>query len=624
MSYRISRGSQVWIPHSDDGEATDLLDWLVTERADAVAGPLVALSRQQVVTTLGRGIPDDFPRPDVVVGDPEQAGIRGWWNTTVQAYLAGVSASTGVVEEDSDRAGTAAQEAGASTTAPGGWALKSRQWDDVEYSGADDRVLIITSHGIVNPAGVVVKPSLGEPSNLLKLAVKYPWANSEGEPNPQIWITGQALRDLEFPAPAAGAPVKLEDVIGEFFDCHISYSKSGFFTCEFTSPDPISWLDRKVEVILMPYTHMDPSKSRPDDRGVLGIVDTPTILPADEAEAAHLLADRIAWLYGLDGALAGPRWARVGAAIATARMRKARPDVKDAPETRMVPCLLPDRIAKRGKLPTAWWTKDSWDRQHRAGGPGIDVQVDQQAAYLPSAEGVYLGWGTPDWQAPDPGVFDQQRPPFGVFQLTVPPAKDLDGLSRKLPVPHPGMSWTREATFWATTVDVQQLIAPVEQGGAGLAIAELDIAAAYVWPKQHQWLRQFGTLLRTKLAAARDEERLDYEEMIKAIYKSFLGRLEAVGDTSWKHPYLRLQQPAWFTSIEGTTRWRAMRYACRIGREFDLYPTECLVDAWFYRIPKEMDPHELEDPLVKGVLPNGGYRLKGIPSDDTPSEADEQ
>lgn len=621
MSYRITRGSQAWIMRTDNDEAIDIMDWLVADHTDEVQGPHVALSRQQVVSTLGRGIPSDFPAPDVIVGDPEQAGIRGWWDTTVQAYLAGTRAVSSETEAGSDGA---AASTGAPKAAAGQWPAKSRQWDDVDYSGADDRVLIITTHGIVTPAGAVVKPPLGDPANLLKLAVKYPWASAEGEPNPQIWITGQALRALEFPAPAAGAAVKLEDVIGEFFDCHITYSKSGYFACEFTSPDPLSWPDRKVDVILMPYTHSDPSKSRPADRGVLGIVDTPTILPADEAEAAHLLGDRIAWLYSLDGALPGPRWARVGAAIATARMRKARPNAKNTPDARLVPCPLPDRIAKRGKLPTAWWTKDSWYRQHRAGGKGVDVQVDQQAAYLPSSEGLYLGWGTPEWQTPDPSVFDQQRPPFGVFQITVPPAKDLDGLSRKLPVPHPGMSWTREATFWATTVDVQQLIAPVESGGAGLAIAELEVAAAYVWPEQHQWLRQFATLLRTKLAAARADERLDYEEMVKALYKAFLGRLEAVGDTAWKHPYLRLQQPAWFTSIEGMTRWRAMRYACRIGREFDLYPTECLVDAWFYRIPEDMDPHLLEDPLVKGVLPNGGYRLKDIPAGDTPSEADEQ
>lgn len=621
--YRITRDGQTFQLGADaDGEAADILNWLIEERC-APAGPLVGLSRQQVVARLGKGIPVDFPEPDVTAGDTEQGGLRIWWDSTVQDYLAGARSAPAVGEEPAE-----AQLA----PKPGAWVKGTRQWQDVEYSGADDRVLIVTSYGIVNPAGTVVKPALGEPINLLKLAVKYPWAaRGEGDPDPQIWITGQALRDLQFPVPAPGSGAKIEDVLGNFFGCEVTYQKSGFFTCTFPTPDPTQWDDRKIDVVVMPYTHSDPSRSRPDDRGVLGIMGTSTILPADETEAAHLLADRIAWLYGLDGTLPGPRWSRVGARIARARMSKARPTVPEGmdPKPKLAACPLPSRISKSGKLPSGWWTAESWDRKHRAKGDGIDVQVDQQAAYLPSAEGLYLGWGTPEFIDPNPAWFHEARPPFMVAQITVPAGTDCDGLSPNLPVPHPGMAWRKESTFSATTVDIQQLLAPVENGGAGLAVEEIEFHVAYVWPVQHQWLKQFSALLRTKLAEARAGERLDYEQMCQALYKSVLGRCSSVGDSAWAYPYLQLQQPAWYAAIEGMTRWRAMRYACRIAADHNMYPTEAMVDAWFYRVPEGFDAHQLEDPLDEktGLRKNGSYRLKDITApaagDDGPPDSDD-
>lgn len=606
--YRITRDGQTWqLGPDEEGEASDILDWLITDRCTP-APALVGLTRQQVVARLGRGIPADFPEPDVTGGDPDQGGVRIWWDTTVQDYLAGIRSTTPAVADEPAEATPAAK--------PGAWVKGTRQWSDVEYSGADDRVLIVTSYGIVNPAGTVVKPALGEPGNLALLAVKYPWARGDSEPDPQIWITGQALQDLAFPVPAADSEKKIEDVVADFFGCEVTYQKSGFFACTFPTPDPTKWDDRKLDVIIMPYTHSDPSRSRPDDRGVLGIMGTSTILPADETEAAHLLGDRIAWLYSLDGTLPGPRWSRVGARIARARMAKARPTVPEGmdPKPKLIPCPLPSRISKNGKLPNAWWTSESWNRKHRAKGEGIDVEVDQQAAYLPSAEGLYLGWGTPEFVEPKPEWFHEARPPFMVAQITVPAGKDCDGLSPQLPVPHPGMSWRKESTFAATTVDIQQLLAPVENGGAGLAVEELDFHVAYVWPVQHQWLKQFSALLRTKLADARAADRLDYQQMCQALYKSVFGRCSAVGDSAWAYPYLQLQQPAWSASIEGMTRWRAMRYACRIARDHNLYPTEAMVDAWFYRVPEGFDPHQLEDPVDEktGVLRNGGYRLKAL------------
>lgn len=602
MTVYLIKGGQAW-RLADDGESNDVVDWLIQERAELVSAPAAALSRQQVVTRLGRGIPTDFPPPDVVIGDPDQGPIRGWWETTVQAYLAGGA----VVDQDE---GTQGSDPDAEDRGGEHWERRSRQWDDVDLSAVDHRVLIATSHGIVTPAGFVVSRPLSQPADLAKLATKYQWSNRAEDPDPQVWITAEALEALEFPAAEATAET-LPAIVEEFFGTSVKHHQSGYFTCLFAISDAAGQVERAIDVVLMPATGIDPSSARPDDRGVLGIAGTPTLLPDDEVEAAHLLGDRIEWLYGLEGAVPGPRWSRVGVHIAEATMKRVRVKPKNSAAAKLVPCPLPTEIAPRGKLASPWWNPDSWRRkQHRSRGAGVDVELDQQAAYLPSAEGLYLGYGTPQWVEPDATVFDQQRPPFGLFQLTVPAGDDLD-LHRKLPIPHPGMSWSKEATFWATTADVQQLIAPIENGGAGLAVAELQIEAAWVWPEQHQWLKGFASLLRAKLVAARAAGRRDYEEMIKAIYTSYFGRLAGIGDGAFKYPYLHHQQPAWYAAIEGFTRWRALRYAVRIARDFDLYPTECLADAWFYRIPEGLQPSALEDPLrPDGTRTNGSYRLK--------------
>ena len=174
------------------------------------------------------------------------------------------------------------------------------------------------------------------------------------------------------------------------------------------------------------------------------------------------------------------------------------------------------------------------------------------------------------------------------------------------------MSWDEPTTWWATTADVRQLTAAVEVGGAGIAWAELQLDAAWVWPEQHQWLKGFGGELRSKRIEAAAAGRADYEEMTKAIYTSTLGRMSALGDSAWKHPYIKYTQPAWYASIEAVTRARAMKYAVRIATDHNLYPAGWWADAWFYRVPASFDIKELEDPLRDGVRTNGSYRIKNV------------
>lgn len=81
---------------------------------------------------------------------------------------------------------------------------------------------------------------------------------------------------------------------------------------------------------------------------------------------------------------------------------------------------------------------DTAERLAAVGRGDRDIEIDQQSAYLPSAAGLYLGHGTPQWMDPDPAIFAVKQPKFGVFEIEVPPAEQLrNGLTDQLPLPHP-------------------------------------------------------------------------------------------------------------------------------------------------------------------------------------------
>jgi len=486
---------------------------------------------------------------------------------------------------------------------------------------------------MVTPSGVVKSGPLRLPERLGEVVCRRNWAMPPGGLSPQIWITAEALDDVGFPIDGLEES-EVADTVGDFFGCTVGFHKSGWFACEFDS-EVFGGQSRKADVILMPFLFLDASANRPMDRGMAGKEQGDTELPDDEDDAIHLLGDRIAWLYSIEGLLPAPRWTMVGAQLLDAKTGKAKPKPKSgrgsAPDLKMSP--LPVEIAPEGKMANPWWSKtnddkaadnsDPADREgtrpgnkvtmaaHRARGHTVDVELDQQAAYLPSAEGLYLGYGKPDWVEPDPQVFNDARPPFGIYQVTTPAGNDLD-LHRKLPLPHPEMSWEEPSTWWATTADIRHLTAATEVGGAGIAWPELQLDAAWVWPEQHQWLKGFGQELRSKRIEAIAAGRADYEEMLKNIYTSTLGRMSSIGDHAWKHPYFKYTQPAWYVSIQAVTRARSMKYAVRIARDFGLYPVGVWADAWFYRVPADFDTKQLEDPLRDGVRTNGSYRIKNI------------
>lgn len=624
----LVKDGQVWELHLDEVD-TDVLGWLLSEHAKAT-GSIRALSRRQVVAHLNGPIPDDFFPADIELGEDDEL-IRGWFPQTLQRYLAGERPYTTELEpeEAAEEAADGAESASAAaaddsvddvpaeTQAGQVWAHRSRQWTDVPcLKPVETRMLIVTSRGVITPGGWVFDGPLQQCTDLQDVVAKYPWAKDmpakpkPGERRVQIWITAEALVGAGFAIHKIRLS-ELADKIAAAFGITIKALQSGWFTGHFPGEDGAI---REVELVLMPFLGTQPSRQRPNDRGLAGIKGKDSYLPDDEVAAVHKLAERMVWLYSLaaEGVMAAPRWAEVGAQIAAPIIERARPKAVNSTEAPpLKPCPLPVEITGGAKLVSRWW--ENWATEaEMPTGELSGVEVDQQASYLPSAEEAFLGYGDPRWVDPDPSVYALKRPPFQIAEIVVPAGKQCDGLSRRLPLPLPWMDWDKPVTGWAITTDVLQLLAPVEEGGAGLAIGELKFLHVYQWPEQHRWLRGPAEVFRKAQQQARAEGHLDRVDMIKAMFTSFFGKMSSVeSEGAWKFPLMALQQPAMYWDIESRTRWRSLKHAVRIDRDHGVAPYSVNRDAWIYRIPKGTEPGFLEDKRNDdGTLHNGKYRVK--------------
>ncbi|SPX88467.1 hypothetical protein [Mycobacterium xenopi] len=607
MEHVISTGGRTYRVSAGDDDTADV-DAIVAWLCETYGQPasVVALSRQQVLARIGRSaIPAGFPQPDVVIGDAgrDSGGYtRGWLAATVAAWEDAHATS------DADAAGGGEGERGGDAAsvepAAGGssWVPGARQWSGVS-AAADTRVAILTSRGALTPSGVVLtRGPLPTGADLARF-VWHRWPSKPAQ-TPQVWITAPALAAAGM-TPPKKAPTSSEDLaaaVGKVFDCQVTSAKAGWFTAVFSRDEASGGDSRRVHLVLLPFLWLDPAGQRPKDLGVAGTRGTATELPADEDAAAAALGERIAWVaeFG-EGVLPAARPASVGAALLDAVRRRGRS------AHRIEACPLPDTVY--AETPRVDPDIENWKHMpHDARGDRVDVEVDQRAAYLASAGQVELGYGgVPiELSKADPAVFAEKNPPYGLWRVTTPPAASLDGLSRRLPLPHGNMQWDAPATYWTTTRAVQHLVAPIEDGGAGLSAGELRIDGGWVWPQHGRLLRTWADILRAKLAEATAAGRQDQIDLIKAVYKAFLGRMAGGQHPPGQRHY---QQPVWAATIRADTRWRALRYATHIATTLDLYPIAARdIDTFVYRIPADLDPAV----LAEDSEANGKYRIKRI------------
>jgi hypothetical protein len=625
----ITFGGQTYRVSAEGHTGADIdgiIEWLCEDHGEPTT--LNALSRAQVLSRIGRSsIPDDFPEPSVVIGDEgRQSGgkTRGWlpqavqqWEDSESAQLAAAASqsegsasesSVGPEPSDSDTADQAA--AGGQSGGAGEWAPGKRQWSDTPASG-DRMVAILSSRGAISPSGLpLTRGPLPTAADLARF-VWHRWPNKPdargargAAAHPQIWITAPALKaaGMTPPKKTIERSEDLSATIAALFDCEITSARAGWFTAAFRSPKD-DGESRRVHLVLLPFLWLDPSPQRPKDEGLAGTRDTETELPDDEDQAVETLGRRIAWLTSIsDGVLPAARPASIGAALLDSVRARART------QKRVEACPLPDTL--HAETPRLDPNLEAWKNMpHNAKGDAVDVEVDQRAAYLASAGQVDLGYGVPvELGKVDPEVF-AERAPFGLWRITTPPAEKLDGLTQKLPLPHEHMHWTESRTFWATTRAVTHLMEPASEGGAGLGLAELNFSGAWVWPHQSRLLRGWADILRTRLMEAIAKGHKDQEDLIKNIYKSFIGRMVGSQHPAGQRHY---QQPAWAATIHADTRRRALRYAASIATEHGIYPIAARdIDTFVYRLPAEVDPYEL---LEEKSADNGKYRVKAIRS----------
>jgi len=614
------------IPAGDGNIDTFLDEYLCGEVGTPTQ--IVAMSRAQVLARIARSaLPTGFPDADVVIGDPSREGgfTRGWLESTVArwetAELAHQAAEPSTSEvhagetEAPDTSTTAAVEDGDQKA----WAPNTRVWTDVPMS-ADQWIVIVTSRGIVSPSGMVRAGALPDAAALRRF-IFWKWtAPGHTKEMPQLWLTDEALAGVGLTEEVI-SDIELSDLpalIGETFGAEITRSKSGWLTAKFPND---SGETKTVYLVIVPLLWHETSKQRPGDMGLAGFEGQETELPADETQAAHLLADRMAWLakVGDAGTVPAPTWTTVGAQLLN-RIRGGRkthdirpcplPElVRDSLDGELEPNLLRFRAGKTN--PETGFTDKVPKRSHDG---YFFVTVDQRAAYLASAGQVFLGYGAPREKRVTRKMFDEQKPDFGLYRVNLAPANQFD-LDPMLPLPHPHMQWDQPTTFWATTAGILYLMGPREKGGAELGFDELAIDGAYLWPQQQVLLKTWTDKLRVALKEARETGRTDYQRFIKSIYTSYIGRME----TDWPRGLQEHEQPAWSATIRADTRSRACRYAARIAAEHGLHPVAANVDSWTYRVPEGADVTVFND---ADMTSNGKYEIEAIqpgPNGEGPS-----
>jgi hypothetical protein len=557
-------GTDVYRIPMGDEDIDCYLQWLAESRG--IAGePPVFLSRQEVVARTGRSaVSAEFPKESVLVGNPNRNSgtTRGWLEAAVDAWMHDQLDSARPIQRDEDATDDIGE--GLSAAPERHWKTNSIQWTDVPPTAADGLVVLAASTGIVSPAGRVVAPALMQGGDMAAF-VRGQWP-SRLSGIPQIWLSAEALEQVGFPLEIdEDQRDQLRGIVEETFGCSVSWDKAGWFTCAF------------------------PPARRDDD---------PIKVHDDEAQVMHLLADRIAWLASLSkGVIPTPRWAAVGMRIQDAvreRGRRLKPE--------LVACPLPKDIAAGTVIDPiiSKFTK----RQNRPKVGTIEVESDQRRAYLASAGQAYLGYGTPQMvQRPDPAVFDQVHPDFGLWHVQLPPAKQCDGLSPRLPLPQEHMSWDEPVRQWISTRGVQHLTAAVELGGAGISPWELDIIEGWIWPAQARLLKTWTDVLRAADTAAIAEGREDRSNMVKAIYTSYVGKMESNFFSASQKLH---QQPAFSATIRADTRARALKFARGVADRHGWYPFAAELDSWFYRVPEGTDTSIFQEDSTY----NGKYRIK--------------
>ncbi|OKH76715.1 hypothetical protein EB73_02145 [Mycobacterium sp. SWH-M3] len=214
----------------------------------------------------------------------------------------------------------------------------------------------------------------------------------------------------------------------------------------------------------------------------------------------------------------------------------------------------------------------------------------QQSPALASAGMLTFGHGQADEldAASATAAAASQKRPFGQWLVDLPAAKDLQ-LPATLPLPHPQMAADHTVQTWVSTEDLEGLTNAIRDGGAGLAVDQLHISEAVVWPQKTRLLETWAKRLREASEAfATDVPMLTLVEATAADYLAALADPEMWTDEDMRHHY----QPAWAAAIAAHIRFRMRRKAMSISREYRAWPVYIEDTAMVYgpASPAEGEP----------------------------------
>ncbi|MCX5046252.1 hypothetical protein OG921_24070 [Aldersonia sp. NBC_00410] len=490
----------------------------------------------------------------------------------------------------------------------------------VSADRADVHAIVVTSRGSRTASGASLT---GPVDSVEKLGQLLEWASRSGRltrcpdgADPQLWIVGRkacALLGWEIAERPSAEQARREEV------------RAALTRAIGANAAPLmerGWAVRgnghrvglsqrggmAVEVILQPYAWTDSGLPVP---GVLGPELAEGDAGDDESVAAEL-GRRLSVWFGQFATL--PRTDPVTTGSAIVDRIRARRDKRGKGLVVTGSGALPAGVGPLSERVQPRWTRLPVDDFRE----DVDLVVLEQVAGLIASAGmVNLGHGATQHlnSVAARDAVARGKLPFALWHVVLPAAAGLvDELPEFLPLPDPRMRYDEPVRAWLTTVELEGLCATVRDGGAGLAVADLDVGEAWVWARQGRALEPFARALREAREAREALGDMPFVQLVDRCAASYLTSLADAA--RWESPeQVHHLQPAWQATICGHARFRGRTAAMRISREYRVWPLQVSDTAMVYAVEPGLDLSDGSSRLGRMAV-NGRVELDVFTDED--------
>ncbi|WP_069162848.1 hypothetical protein [Nocardia altamirensis] len=333
--------------------------------------------------------------------------------------------------------------------------------------------------------------------------------------------------------------------------------------------------------------------------GVLGdeTADPATGLDTDDALAVAELGRRMTRWYAEVDAPPATTGADTGAAVLD-RLLRARTKGLIVTDPVLAPVEVEHLETRIQPLITRTPTVEDID------GPDAEylIELDQYAGKLASAGMLTFPAGDATLltatQARE--LASERKRPAALWLVNLPATVGLS-LAAQLPPPDPRMQRDQPTRAWITTSGLNGLCAKVRDGGAGLDIETLDLAAAVSWSAQGRTLAAWTDVLRDALHAFTIAADRPLAELAYAAAEDYLTALDDPSRWQAQGTSHHIQQ-VWAAFIAEETRFRGRRAAMIIADRFRLWPLRIDDTTMTYAVGDGQDLSDPPGPLGKLIL----------------------